>query len=400
MKTRPTVAVLVVAVTAALLTTVGALGRPRHDPPPTVAAAAAADPLVTAIAAAQQRLARLPRDWSTWADLGLAYVERARVTADPAYYAKAEGALRESLKVRRSGNAGALAGLGALANARHDFGTARALARRSITINGYSAQAYGVLADAETQLGHGPAATTAVQHMLDLRPGLPALARAAYDLEQHGRVEQARALWLRALDQAPPPGGVAYVDTQLGDLAWHTGDRAEARARYAAAVAAQPGYPAAQPGLARLRAADGDAAGALALWEEITRRAPAPTLLIEYAQQLRSAGRPEAADAQLALADAALRLFAASGGRDDLGEAELALARGQADRAVRAARREWGRRTHTDVADALAWALHLAGHDAEALLYARRAVALGSRDTRYATHLAAVEAALDPRESR
>ena len=44
----------------------------------------------------QQRLHRLPDDTASWAQLGASYVELARVTADPAYYAKAEGALKNA----------------------------------------------------------------------------------------------------------------------------------------------------------------------------------------------------------------------------------------------------------------------------------------------------------------
>ena len=63
----------------------------------------------------------------SWAVLGTAYVERGQRTADAAYYPKAEQALRRSLDAQPGdrGNTAALVGLAALANARHDFGTAK-----------------------------------------------------------------------------------------------------------------------------------------------------------------------------------------------------------------------------------------------------------------------------------
>ncbi len=128
-------------------------------------------PAPTALDRLQQRLREVPGDWTAWAALGLSYVERARITADPAYYPKAEGALRESLRLHASDLA--TTGLGALANARHDFAQAAALAQEALAANPFSAQAYGVLADALTQLGQPAAATQAVQRMLDLDPGLP-----------------------------------------------------------------------------------------------------------------------------------------------------------------------------------------------------------------------------------
>lgn len=357
------------------------------------------DPLARSIEQAQARLREVPADWTAWAALGSAYVERARTTGDPGYYPRAEGALRESLRLRPgpAGNDAALVGLGALANARHDFGQAEQLGRQAAAVNAYSADAYGVLADALTQLGRPAEATAAVQRMLDLRPGLPALARAAYDLEQHGRVEQARDLWTRALAGAVAPADVAFVHQQLGDLAWQGGDLATARAAYRAGLAADAGHPALRHGLARVDAAEDRTEQALAAYRELTQATPTPSLYVEHALLLRSLGRTADADAQLALAAAALDLLVAGGGGDDLAAAELALARGDHAAAVRLATAEWGRRRHTDVADTLAWALHQAGRPAEALPYARAATALGARSALYAYHLGMIELALGDR---
>ena len=46
-------------------------------------------------------LRRTRRTRESWATLGFAYVQEARVTADPSYYPKAEGALRRSLTLSR-----------------------------------------------------------------------------------------------------------------------------------------------------------------------------------------------------------------------------------------------------------------------------------------------------------
>ncbi|MEU8076137.1 tetratricopeptide repeat protein [Catellatospora citrea] len=368
------------------------------------------DPLVRSIEQAQARLRDVPGDWTTWAALGRAYVERARITGDPGYYTRAEGALRESLRLHPAGppadgtaagagtgNHGALAGLGALANARHDFAQAERLARQAIAVNPFSADAYGVLTDALTQLGRPAAATEAAQRMLDLRPGLPALSRAAYDLEQHGRVDEARTLWTQALTTAIAPADLAFVHHQLGDLAWHGGDLVAARAAYQAGLAADAGYLPLRHGLVRVDAASGRTAEALAGYAALTAASPTPSLLVEHALLLRSLGRAADAEARLTLAQAALDLLAAAGGGDDLAAAELALARGDHATAVRLATAEWRRRQHTDVADTLAWALHQAGRSAEALPLAKAAAALGARSALHAYHLGMIELTLGDR---
>src|SRR5215475_5921355 len=83
-----------------------------HSKPAPVAEAANAETATAtpdaAIQRAQQRLRQVPGDWLTWAGLGSAYLERARVTADYTYYPKAEGALDKSIKLSSRDNAPAL----------------------------------------------------------------------------------------------------------------------------------------------------------------------------------------------------------------------------------------------------------------------------------------------------
>jgi tetratricopeptide (TPR) repeat protein len=341
------------------------------------------DPLTRSIERAQQRLRDVPGDWQTWAGLGASYVESARITGDPTFYQRAESALKRSQALHP--NDAALTGLGALANARHDFAAAEALARQALTANPHSATAYGVLADALTQLGRAAEASDAVQRMLDLDPGLPALSRAAYDLEQHGRVDEARALWRRALTDAHGVNA-KFVHQQLGDLAWHDGDLAAAQAEYQLA-----GH---RLGLARVLAERGETQAALGLYSALSAANPSVSLLAEYATLLRRSGQPDRAGTQLTLADAALALLTVSGGSDNLAAAEVAIARGDFAAAVRFCEREWTVRTHSDVADLLGWSLHLAGQHAQALVYAQKAVALGSRNRDYHAHLRAIQESL------
>src|SRR5258708_5935635 len=76
-----------------------ARGHRSADPRPVAAGGAASgQDSQAAIERAQKRLRELPSDWQTWAGLGQAYVEQARVTGDPSYYAKAAGALDRSSK--------------------------------------------------------------------------------------------------------------------------------------------------------------------------------------------------------------------------------------------------------------------------------------------------------------
>lgn len=342
--------------------------------------------LSAAIQAYQTRLRDVPTDGLTWAHLSIPYIEQARITADPSYYAKAQGALERSFQVKPADNAEAMIGMGALANARHDFAAGRGWGEKARAIRPDTAAVYGVLTDSYTQLGQADAATDAAQHMLDLQPGVSSLTRASYDLELHGRVADARTALAQALDGATTPSDVAYCRYYLGELAFNSGQLAEAQQQYQAGITAGGGSPALEQGLAKVAAARGNLEEALTGYQQLTQQLPLPQYIAEYAELLTVAGRGAQARAQLALLDAQQRLFAANGVTDDLTAATTQADLGDPAQAVAHARAEWNHRHMVLVADALAWALHADGRDAAALGYADKAAALGYRNALFLYH--------------
>lgn len=393
------VGLLLLAVTATTVVTTrdenvpaAAVGGGRVAAAPDGSSSAGA--LTGSIEAAQQRLQDVPDDWETWAGLGSAYVEQARVTADPSYYPRAEGALRTSLELHGQDNFQALTGMGALANARHEFATAADYARQSQAVNPAGATSWGVLADALVQLGDYDGATAAVQQMLDLRPGLPSFTRAAYDLELHGRTDEARTLLRQSLDSATSPSDTAFCRTYLGQLAFTLGDLDTAAREYQAGLATSPDDPGLLLGQARVAAAQDRTDAAVAGYQRVVDLRPLPEYLVEYGQLLDSLGRTDEANAQYDLFATAQQLFASNGVQDSLTGALLAADRGAGEQAVVLAQQEWALRQNIDAADALGWALHVAGRDAEALPYAQQATAQGTRNAGFLYHRGVIEQAL------
>ena len=382
------------ALVAALVAGTALAGNAAPEPTPQGTPQPIGDRLSASIQQARERLRRLPAADATWASLGSLYVEQARATADPSYYTQAQGALDRSLALRPSDNAPALIGLGALANARHDFPQARRHAEEALALAPSSAEAHGVLADAATQLGDADAASDAVQHMLDLRPGVASFTRASYDLELHGQVDDARVALDRALEAATGRDELAFCHYYVGELAWNRGDVGAARAAYDRGLAAVPGDPALLEGRAKVLAATGRVPEAIEAYDRLTRRVPLPQYLVEQGELLQAAGRPADANRAYALIADQQRLRAAQGSSDDLTAALVAADHGDPAEAVRLADAEWGRRQSIFSADALAWALHAAGRDAEALPYADRASALGRRDAASAYHRGMILAGL------
>ena len=371
----------------------GGTGETAASPPLT----ASREDVEAGVAALQARLERLPGDASAWAALGGAYVAQARLTADPGYYGKAEGAFARSLEVRPKDNAEALTGQASLAAARHDFSAALRLGREAKRINPFSATNQGVLVDALVELGRYGEADAELQRMVDVRPGVPSFTRVSYVRELAGNMRGARVALEQAARFAYQPSDRAYVAYYLGELAFNSGDLTAAARHFREGLARQPGSAQLQAGRAKVAAARGDTQAALADYAAVVTRLPQPSYLLEYADLLASLGRTEEAERQYALVDATQRLFQAEGANVDLELALYDADRGRAAAALAVAKREWDRRRSVHVEDAYGWALHAAGRDREALVHARAAEARSTRNALFAYHRGMIEKSLGMR---
>jgi tetratricopeptide (TPR) repeat protein len=230
--------------------------------------------------------------------------------------------------------------------------------------------------------------------MMDLRPGLASFSRASYDAELHGDTARARAALEQALEQAQGDAAEAFCRTYLGALAFSAGDLDEADAQYAAGLEVLPGDSALLLGRARVLAARGQVTEAVDTFRTVVDAQPLPEHLVEFGAYLESLGRTEDAEQQFALVGTVRQLFAASGATDDLSTALFLADHGDPAAAVTVAQTEFARRQNIDAHDALAWALHSAGRDAEALPHAQQATALGGANASFLYHRGVIEAAV------
>ncbi|MFD5817841.1 tetratricopeptide repeat protein [Streptomyces sp. NPDC127038] len=351
--------------------------------------------LDASILALQAHLRTQPKDFGGWATLGLAYVEQARTKGDPSRYPQAQEALNRSLELR-PGYDPALAGRAALAAARHDFAGALKYADLALKQNPYSERALSSRIDALVELGRYDEASKAADLADSRRPGVPVFTRYAYVHELRGDVKTAQRVLKQALDTATSRGDISYVTSALGQLAWNQGDYHSALSYYARALAADDNYLPALEGRARTQAALGDRAAAIKGMELVVQRYPLPQPLVELGELYEArgaAGDERKAHDQYKLVNAWIALAHAYGVNADLDTALAAADHGDHKAALTAARAEWARRHTVHTADALGWALHVSGRDAEALPYARQATATGYRNASFLYHLGIIERA-------
>src|SRR5262245_27203386 len=186
----------------------------------------------------EARVKRDPNDFTSLRYLGEFYERRAKESGDLACYAKAEAALRQSLKLFPDAPR-VEATLGAVLCARHRFAEALAIARKLTKEDPRDIDALATLSDTLLDTGRYAEAEEALKRLHDLAPVGPVLARMANLAELKGDADKATDLMTQADERvrkrSSDPKAVAWYQSRLGDIAFNTGrlDQAE---RYYRAV--------------------------------------------------------------------------------------------------------------------------------------------------------------------
>jgi tetratricopeptide (TPR) repeat protein len=356
-------------------------------------------PTQALIADLEGRVTADPSDEGSQRDLGLALIQRIRETADPSLYAPAQVAL-DRARALALDDILAIVGLGALQLGRHQFAEALATGQGALKAFPDYAPAHGVVVDALVELGRYPEAQREVDRMVALSSDLASLARQSYVRELHGDLAGALAA-MRAAVASPgaAPENTAYVTALLGNLLVYTGDPAGAKAAYESALGLVPNHAPSIAGLARLAVGAGDLAAAAAGFQRASDILPLPEYVIALGEVQEQMGDQEAARQTYALAGAEIQLFRASGVVVDVDLALFEADHGDPVQALDLARAGYAATPTTRAADAVAWALHRLGRDAEAADRSREALRLGSRDPVLRYHAGAIEAALGQRDA-
>jgi tetratricopeptide (TPR) repeat protein len=289
-----------------------------------------------------------------------------------------------------------LSGLASLAASRHDFRESLRLARRVVALAPDTARGYGLLGDALLELGRYRDAFRAFDRMVELKPSLGGYARIAYARELLGRPRDALdALELAHEASGSVPEPTAWTLVEIGKLHFSLGELGPAAAAFRAALAVFPGDVYALDGLAKVEAARGRSARAVALARRAADAVPLPQLVTTLVDLHLARGATALAREQLALVGSIERLLAASGVDSDL---ELALFR--TDHGIRLretlelARSARADRPTIQGDDVLAWTLARNDRCGEALSYSKRSLRLGTKDASLYFHRGMIERCL------
>jgi tetratricopeptide (TPR) repeat protein len=329
----------------------------------------------------QDRLRSHPDDWQAYSQLGLANLQKARETGDPTYYQKAEEGLQKASSFQPNDYT-TLSARAALALARHQFHGALVLGQQARQMNPDRAYAYGVVADAQIELGRYAEAVKTLQAMVDLRPDMSSYARISYLRELHGDTAGALEMMQRAVDSGVPSAeNTAWARTQLASLYFNQGNLEQAELEFRHTLQDRPNYVYAMAGLGRVRAAQGHIEEGIQLLAQAVAIMPMPDFVIMLGDLYQTTGNQAAADQQYELVAAIEQLYRANGVDLDM---EMALFNADHNQnlieTLELARKAYQNRPSIHAADALAWVLYKNGKYEEAREYSEEALQIGSQD--------------------
>lgn len=345
------------------------------------------------IDAALQLIERVPDSVAGYNQLAVLYIREARRTGDFSLNTKADAAVRKALEIAPAEETSRKL-QASLHLTFHRFNEALKLGNELVKEYPNDAFVYGVLTDANVELGNYNKAVEAAQKMVDLRPNSNAYARVAHIRSLHGEHAGAVEMFIQAARTADPTDKEAqsWCLVQLGDELWRNGKYSEAERAYDEALANLSGFYLALAGKGRVRAAQDDLESAVRYLTEAQAIVPNAETIILLADIYTKLGNTERANEQKALVQAAEVNLGQAGDQK-----RLALFWADHDvnlkEALGIAEREYAVKKDIFTADVYAWCLYKNGRIKEASSIIKQAMRLNTGDSRMLYHAGMIEKA-------
>jgi tetratricopeptide (TPR) repeat protein len=345
------------------------------------------------IAAAQKFIEKMPDSPDGYNRLAVAYIQKARATGDFSLNSKAETAVSRALEIAPNDYM-AQRLRATLHLVFHRFTDALELARKLQKETPRDSFVFGVLTDANIELGNYKEAVESAQAMMDLKPSMESYARAALLRSLYGDSAGAIEAMRTAAQIADPQNreAQAWCLSHLGEEYFKTGNFAEAEKQFDQALGLLPSYILALNGKAKTRAAQNDFEAAIKFYTDAQNRAPTVETVIALGDLYKLRGETEKAEAQYNLAEVIEQKF---GNADQRRLALLWADRDvRLDEALTIATQEKNNRKDIYTADVYAWTLYKKGKFREAKAAIAEALNLKTKDARIFYHAGMIEHSL------
>ena len=199
--------------------------------------------------------------------LAALFLQEARITGNFGYYNKAVLECVNRVLEREPANFEALSFKTTVFLSKHMFTEALIVGKQLQEKFPYNAYVYGMLVDANVELGNYKEAIDAADKMISLRPDIRSYSRIAYLREIHGDIPGAiDAMKLAVSAGAPGDENTEWCRVQVGKLYEQSGKIKEAEMQYNIALGERENFPAAIIGLARIATAQKDYQKALSFY--------------------------------------------------------------------------------------------------------------------------------------
>lgn len=345
-----------------------------------------------------EKMPDLPNGYT---QLAIAYIKKARETGDFSLNSKAETAIKKALEIEPA-NATATKIQTSLLLTFHRFTEALEAGKKLQKDFPDDAFGYGVLTDANVELGNYKEAVEAAQKMVDLKPNSSSYARVAHLRSLHGDSEGAIEMFKTAARTTDPSDKEAqsWCLVQLGDEYLKYGKFVEAEKVFDEALQNFPNYYLAVAGKGRVRAANNDFDAAIKILTEANNRVPNIETTILLGDIYTKQGEIEKAKQQYDLVEIIEQKIGVSNDQKRLAllwaDHDLKL-----DEALTITKRESELRKDIFTADALAWTLYKKRQLPEAKIAIKNALNLKSNDARILFHAGMIEKDLgNPAEAK
>ncbi len=352
------------------------------------------DPIDRKIADALAQLGATPDSAKIHLLLASLYIRKARSTGDFSLNAIAEQAVSKALALAPD-DASALKLQASLHLTYHRFDQALAAGEALQKGHPDDAFVYGVLADANAELGYYAAAVKSAHQMIDLKPNTASYARVAHLRSLYGDKKGAIEMFTLAARTADPDDKEAqsWCLTQLADEHWKYGEYTDAERVYDEALRVLPGYYLAQIGKGRVRASLNDLQPASEILLVATTRIPNVEATIILGNVYQKMGDLERAKQQYDLAELIETKLGVS--NDQKRMALLWADQGtRLEDALEITTRESSLKKDILTRDAYAWSLYKKGLYPEAHTAILEALQLKTNDARTLYHAGMIENAL------